>query len=66
MDVIAHEFQHGYTENFGNLMYSSSPGAISEGYSDIIGNIVEMVYDPNQAKIDSNKCVAMVTILTIW
>ena len=45
MDVIAHEYTHGYTGNSLTMQkYSGYTGAINESFSDIIGNIVEMSY----------------------
>lgn len=41
LDVAAHEFQHGVTENTGNLFYYSESGALNESYSDIFGASVE-------------------------
>lgn len=44
MDVTAHEFTHAVTSftRQGNLYYNEY-GAINEGFSDIMGNIAEMV-----------------------
>ncbi len=44
MDVIAHEFTHGITTNsMCGMRYINETGAINEAYSDIMGNICEML-----------------------
>ncbi len=35
LDVVAHEYTHGVTENEGNMNYSNEPGALNEACSDI-------------------------------
>ena len=45
-DIVAHEFTHcltGTTMTYN--LYKNDPGAINEGYSDIMGNIAEMMLD---------------------
>lgn len=44
MDVVGHEFTHGITNSFavGNY-YANTSGAINEAYSDIMGNLCEMM-----------------------
>lgn len=45
MDVIGHEYTHGYTANSLTMhKYSGYTGAINEAFSDIVGNIIEMTY----------------------
>ena len=45
MDVVAHEYTHGYTSSSLTMhKYSGNTGAINEAFSDIIGNIIEMSY----------------------
>lgn len=41
LDIIAHEYQHGVTENTTNLKYEGESGALDEGISDIFGALVE-------------------------
>lgn len=44
MDVIAHEFTHGVTSTaMITIIYLNDPGAINEGMSDVLGNLVEML-----------------------
>jgi Zn-dependent metalloprotease len=42
-DVIAHEWTHGYTDSNHNLIYAWQPGALNESYSDIFGEIVDLL-----------------------
>jgi Zn-dependent metalloprotease len=42
-DVIAHEWTHGYTDFNHNLIYAWQPGALNESYSDIFGEIVDLL-----------------------
>lgn len=43
MDVVGHEYTHGYTSNSLTMhIYSGNTGAINEAFSDIMGNIIEM------------------------
>ena len=44
-DVIAHEWAHGYTQETHGLIYAWQPGALNEAYSDIFGEVVDLLYD---------------------
>ena len=44
-DVIAHEWTHAYTDFNHNLIYQWQPGALNESYSDIFGEIVDLLND---------------------
>jgi len=44
-DVIAHEWTHGYTQSTHGLAYAWQPGALNEAYSDIFGEVVDLLYD---------------------
>lgn len=45
-DIIAHEFTHCVTSTtMTTNLYLNEPGAINEGMSDIMGNLVEMALD---------------------
>ncbi|MBR0403983.1 MAG: M4 family metallopeptidase [Eggerthellaceae bacterium] len=45
-DVVAHEFTHCITgTTMTTNLYVNEPGAINEGMSDIMGNLVEMLID---------------------
>ena len=49
MDVVAHEFTHGITGSSVNgVYYANETGAISEAYSDIMGNLCEMLTGSTQ------------------
>lgn len=41
VDVVAHEFTHGVTENAAGLQYFDESGASNESFSDIFGTAVE-------------------------
>ncbi len=44
LDVIAHEFTHGITTTaMCGMLYANETGAINESYSDILGNICELL-----------------------
>jgi len=49
LDIIAHEFTHGVTENngLGGLVYLDDSGALNESFSDIFGTVVEFLHHPN-------------------
>jgi len=42
-DTVAHEWGHAYTEYTHNLVYAWQPGALNESYSDIWGEIVDLI-----------------------
>jgi hypothetical protein len=42
-DVVAHEWTHAYTDYTHGLIYAWQPGALNEAYSDIFGEILDMV-----------------------
>ncbi|MCK5923268.1 MAG: M4 family metallopeptidase, partial [Methylococcales bacterium] len=42
-DTVAHEWGHAYTEYTHGLVYAWQPGALNESYSDIWGEIVDLV-----------------------
>ncbi len=41
-DIVAHEFLHGVTQYTANLIYQNQPGQISEAYSDIFGELIDL------------------------
>ena len=41
LDIVAHEFTHGVTENVAGLVYKGESGALNEAYSDIMGSLIE-------------------------
>lgn len=43
LDVVAHEWGHGYTRSTSNLIYSWQSGALNESFSDILGETAEEV-----------------------
>jgi Zn-dependent metalloprotease len=49
-DTVAHEWTHAYTEYTHNLIYQWQPGALNESYSDIFGEVVDMI---NGAGLDT-------------
>ena len=42
-DVVAHEWGHAYTEYTHGLIYQWQPGALNESYSDIWGEVTDMI-----------------------
>lgn len=42
-DTVAHEWGHAYTEYTHNLIYAWQPGALNESYSDIWGEVVDLL-----------------------
>ncbi len=52
LDIVAHEFTHGVTQNSSNLIYRNESGALNESFSDIFGSVVEWIYDPNPSDRD--------------
>ena len=42
-DTVAHEWGHAYTEYTDNLIYAWQPGALNESYSDIWGEVVDLL-----------------------
>lgn len=47
LDVVAHEYGHALTEYTSNLIYQDESGALNEGYSDILGALVEFWAQPD-------------------
>ena len=44
-DIVAHEWAHGYTRSTHGLVYQWQSGALNESYSDIFGEVVDLLYD---------------------
>ncbi len=42
-DTVAHEWGHAYTDSTHNLIYQWQPGALNESYSDIFGEVVDLL-----------------------
>lgn len=42
-DTVAHEWGHAYTEYTNNLIYQWQSGALNESYSDIWGEVVDLI-----------------------
>ncbi len=42
-DTVAHEWAHGYTDRTHNLIYQWQSGALNESYSDIYGEVVDLL-----------------------
>ncbi|MEL7451450.1 MAG: M4 family metallopeptidase [Pseudomonadota bacterium] len=42
-DVVSHEFIHGYTDATHDLIYRWQSGALNEAYSDIFGEVVDIL-----------------------
>jgi bacillolysin len=50
LDVVAHEFTHGVTENTSALVYKAQSGALNESVSDIFGVFIEHSLQPDDTK----------------
>ncbi len=42
-DITAHEWAHAYTEYSSNLIYQWQAGALNESYSDIWGEVIDLI-----------------------
>ena len=42
-DTVGHEWGHAYTDYTHNLIYAWQPGALNEAYSDIYGEVVDLI-----------------------
>ena len=42
-DVVVHEWVHAYTQSTHELIYQAQPGALNEAYSDIFGELVDLL-----------------------
>jgi len=42
-DTVGHEWGHAYTDHTHNLIYAWQPGALNEAYSDIFGEVVDLI-----------------------
>jgi cysteine-rich repeat protein len=42
-DTVAHEWGHAYTDYTANLVYQWQPGALNESYSDVWGEVVDLL-----------------------
>ena len=50
LDVASHEFTHGVKQTVtGPSTYENVTGAIEEGYADILGNLTEMIVEPEKS-----------------
>jgi hypothetical protein len=59
-DVVGHEWIHAYTMSTHQLIYAYQPGALNESYSDIFGELLDLLNDqgldePGPARTDG-KC----------
>ena len=46
LDVVAHEYAHGFTQFSSDLIYQNESGGLNESMSDIFGKAVEHYFDP--------------------
>lgn len=54
LDVAAHEYTHGVKRNItGAAAYENNTGAIEESYADILGNMTEMIVDPENSDTET-------------
>lgn len=45
LDIVGHEFVHGFTDYTSDLIYRNESGALNEAISDIFGKALEYYYD---------------------
>ncbi len=62
-DIVAHEWAHAYTGSTHALIYQWQPGALNESYSDIFGEVVDLLNGsgtdaPSLPRAD-NECSAL-------
>lgn len=62
-DVVAHEWGHAYTQYTSDLIYQWQSGALNESYSDIWGEVVDML---NGKGTDSPNTVRTVNTCSIY
>ncbi len=60
-DTVAHEWGHAYTEYTSNLIYQWQSGALNESFSDIWGDVVDLINGrgldiPGGVRTDENAC----------
>ncbi|MEM9836805.1 MAG: M4 family metallopeptidase, partial [Bacteroidota bacterium] len=53
-DIIGHEWAHAYTRSINGLIYQWESGAINEGFSDIFGEVIDLL---NTSGNDSNDAI---------
>ena len=61
LDLIAHEYTHSVTTAaLGNIIYRNETGAINEGLSDIMGELIELIhYDKLGNRISDDRTFLM-------
>ncbi|MBK8564380.1 MAG: M4 family metallopeptidase [Saprospiraceae bacterium] len=52
LEVVGHEFAHGFTQHTSKLVYAGESGAINECMSDIFGKLLERKTDPDNFSWD--------------
>lgn len=62
-DVVAHEWGHAYTDYTHDLIYQWQSGALNESYSDIWGEVVDML---NSGGTDSPNTVRSVNSCSLY
>jgi len=63
-DVVAHEWTHGYTQETHGLVYAWQSGALNESYSDIFGEIVDLLYDSGSDTPSTTRAVGTCSAAT--
>ncbi len=54
LDITAHEFTHGVKSQLsGQAGYMNTTGSIEEAYADILGNMIEMIVDPEHSDTET-------------
>jgi len=45
LDIVAHEFGHGFTRHHSDLEYSNQSGGLNESFSDVAGTVAEFYFE---------------------
>jgi Zn-dependent metalloprotease len=49
LDVVAHEFGHGFTQHHSGLDYENESGGLNESFSDVAGTVAEFFFEDEAA-----------------
>jgi vibriolysin len=49
LDVVGHEFGHGFTQYHSGLAYEDQPGGLNESFSDVAGTVAEFYFEGEEA-----------------
>jgi Zn-dependent metalloprotease len=64
-DTVAHEWGHAYTEYTNGLIYQWQPGALNESYSDIWGEVVDLLNGAGKDSPGTARAVGLCAVYTL-